>query len=70
MPYVNKITRKEEEDIRILIRHALEDMDYGAGGTYNVITDDPSEEVTDKHSIDRAKRGIATIARLLESLKN
>jgi hypothetical protein len=68
MPYVLQITRKEEDDIRILIRHALEDMEYGGGGTYTLDagTDD---QRADEKSIERAKRGIATIARLLEALR-
>lgn len=67
MPYVLQITRKEEDDIRILIRHALEDMSYEGGGTYSI--DPGGKAKADKHSIERAKRGIAVIARLLEILR-
>ena len=64
---MRKLTPREEDDIRILIRHALEDMDYGGGGSYSL---DPGvESKPDVRSIERAKRGIATIARLLEELR-
>lgn len=59
-----KLTRKEIEDIRILIRHALEDISYKGGGTYSI---DPGGECKpDTRSIERAKRGIALISQLIE----
>jgi hypothetical protein len=69
MAYIEPITRTEEDDIRILIRHALDDMYYEEEGTY-VLEAGTDDQRADEKSIERAKRGIATIARLLESLKN
>lgn len=65
---MKKLTKQQEDDIRILIRHALEDMDYGGGGTYvlDVGTDNQRE---DERSIKRAKRAIATISWMLEERK-
>lgn len=62
------LTKTEIEEVRVLIAHALEDLSYGGEGTYTLLDKD-GERTEDERLIKKAKRGIATVARLLEELK-
>lgn len=63
-----KLTNQNKIDLQTLIRHTLDDIAYGEGGTYNC-TDpedqDSCDNIFDEKSAERANRAIQLIKKLI-----
>jgi hypothetical protein len=65
-----KFTKRQVEDLQTLMRHSAEDIDYGAGGTFNC--DENGErggDEYDKKAAESAKRAIFLIADIITGKK-
>ena len=60
-----RIGKRDTENIRLLITHVLEDMSFGAGGTFSKPGTDNQE--IDERQVERVKDAIRFIALLLEN---